>query len=220
MKTQSLVDTLMSLPIFEAAWVLWFLIFLSVISVALILERIFFYFTHRVDLIQVRKSLVQSLEARDFAEAARQLQKFDSIETNVVLFALREHHKGIDSVEELLQGATSREKLRYDKMLAFLGTIGSSAPFIGLFGTVLGIIKAFADLAGNLSEASTVVMAGISEALVATAVGLLVAIPAVVAHNFFRTYVKTRVSGTEFLSRTLLSELKSEVQSPNLVKEG
>ena len=78
-----------------------------------------------------------------------------------------------------------QERLRYERGLAFLGTLGNNAPFVGLFGTVLGIIRAFHDLAGNSLQGSQAVMAGIAEALVATAVGLLVALPAVATYNAF-----------------------------------
>ena len=93
--------------------------------------------------------------------------------------------------------------------MSFLATIASNAPFIGLFGTVLGIIRSFKDLSGNISEASSAVMAGIAEALIATAVGLLVAIPAVVAFNYFKGKVKRAMNNTHLLSKVLLSHLKT-----------
>ncbi len=210
MNNKGLVETLMGLPLFEAEWVLWLLIVLSLVSVALMIERVIFYFGHRVDVGEVRARLATMLEKGDYESAAKYLQGIDSMETNVVLFGLKEHAKGPESVEDLMAGALSREKLRYERMLTFMGTIGSNAPFIGLFGTVLGIIKAFADLAGNIAEASSAVMGGISEALIATAVGLIVAIPAVIAHNAFRARVKTSVASTDLLARTLLAQLKSE----------
>jgi biopolymer transport protein ExbB len=80
-------------------------------------------------------------------------------------------------------------RVHLERNLTFLASVGSNAPFIGLFGTVLGIIRAFADLAGNLDGGADVVMAGISEALVATAVGIFVAVPAVVAYNAFQRQV-------------------------------
>jgi biopolymer transport protein ExbB len=97
-----------------------------------------------------------------------------------------------------------------ERGLSFLATVGSNAPFIGLFGTVLGIIQAFHDLAANTSEASEAVMAGISEALVATAVGLLVAIPAVVLYNFFTRWVKGRLARSESLADLVMSQLESD----------
>jgi biopolymer transport protein ExbB len=83
--------------------------------------------------------------------------------------------------------------------------LGNNAPFIGLFGTVIGIIQAFHNLAANPAGGPAVVMAGISEALVATAVGLVVAIPAVVAYNGFLRVVKRRVANAEAVKRIILT---------------
>src|SRR6202011_1342010 len=115
-----------------------------------------------------------------------------------------------DSVEDLLSGAETKERQRYSKRLSILATVGSNAPFIGLFGTVLGIIKAFHDLAGNMSGVGNTVMLGISEALVATAVGLVVAIPAVVAYNALMSTVKELSANAALLAKTLLAQLKAE----------
>ncbi len=209
-RTQGLVGALLGLPIFEAEWVLWLLIGLSVVSVAIMVERFLFYRRHAVDSDAIRLELNRLLDCGDFHAAAEYLARFDSLETNIVLFGLREYEKGPDSVEDLLQGAETKERLRYGRRLNFLATVGSNAPFIGLFGTVLGIIRAFHDLSANMADASGSVMAGISEALIATAVGLLVAIPAVVAYNAFMGQVKEIAGNAELLSRTLLSQLKSE----------
>jgi len=86
-----------------------------------------------------------------------------------------------------------------------LGTLGNNAPFIGLFGTVLGIIKAFADLSRNQGGGAATVMSGISAALVATAVGLMVAIPAVVAFNFFQTRVRRTLGRVDAVAHLILS---------------
>ena len=101
------------------------------------------------------------------------------------------------------------DRVHYERGLAFLGTLGSNAPFVGLFGTVLGIVRAFHDLSTSAAMGSQAVMAGIAEALVATAVGLLVAIPAVVAYNVFKGMVKDAVTNTDGLTRVLMAELKS-----------
>ncbi len=89
------------------------------------------------------------------------------------------------------------------------------APFVGLFGTVLGIIKAFHDLAmmGGSSGGATAVMAGISEALVATAIGLLVAIPAVIAYNYFNKKVREFAAKAETIERMILAHLRSTPSS-------
>jgi biopolymer transport protein ExbB len=103
--------------------------------------------------------------------------------------------------------------------LAFLGTLGNNAPFIGLFGTVLGIIKAFHDLAGNQAGGVAVVMAGISEALVATAVGLLVAIPAVVGFNTFNRRVRKAIANVDSLAHVVLAQLKGVDEEPAAGKD-
>ena len=207
--SEGLVGTLTSLPIFHAEWVLWLLIVLSFMSIGVMLERAIFYRRHAIDVDVLRRGLSENLASGDFEAAAKMLEAHDTLETNVVLFGLRDYARGADAVEDLISGATVKEKERYDQRLSFLATIASNAPFIGLFGTVLGIIRSFKDLSGNISEASSAVMAGIAEALIATAVGLLVAIPAVVAFNYFKGKVKRAMNNTHLLSKVLLSHLKT-----------
>ena len=102
------------------------------------------------------------------------------------------------------------ERLRHEKRLAFLGTLGNNAPFVGLFGTVLGIIRAFHDLAANTGAGTQAVMSGIAEALVATGVGLLVALPAVATYNAFIRRVETLMSESEATAHTILAHLKTD----------
>ncbi|MEO1334279.1 MAG: hypothetical protein AAFV29_01490, partial [Myxococcota bacterium] len=111
-EAKGLVGTLVGLPIFEAEWVLWLLILLSLISVAVMVERAVFYRRHAVNGDEIRLQLAKLLDAGDYAGAAEFLQKYDSLETNVVLFGLREYRKGPDAVEDLLTGAESKERMR------------------------------------------------------------------------------------------------------------
>jgi biopolymer transport protein ExbB/TolQ len=207
--TNSLVQTILGLPIFHSEWVLYLLIALSVISIGVIVERWRFYRSHRVDIDALGAAFVQSLDKGDIEAAAGLLRRHDSLETNVALAGLRAYDRGPESVEDLIAGALGREKARYEKRLGFLATLASNAPYVGLFGTVLGIMRAFRDLSTNMAEASGAVMAGIAEALLATAIGLLVAIPAVIAFNAFRSKVKAATTGGETLARLLLSNLKA-----------
>lgn len=203
------VQTLLGLPIFESEWVLYLLIILSIASIAVMIERFAFYQRRKVNADDLRKQLSDNLAKGDYAAAASLMQKQDSLETNVVLVGLQTAQKGPESVEEMLAGALGREKARYEKRLSFLATLASNAPYIGLFGTVLGIVRSFRDLSANMADASNSVMAGIAEALIATAVGLLVAIPAVVAYNVFKGRVKSAVTDCQMLSRILLAQLKA-----------
>ena len=206
---EGLVQKLLSLPVFRSEWVLWLLLGLSLLSVAVMVERWIFYRRRKVDFESLREEFTKDLDKGDFEAAAKLLGKTDSLETNVVLAGLRGYSKGPESVEDLLPGAMSREKSLYERRLPILATLASNSPYIGLFGTVLGIVRAFKDLSKDIASASSGVMAGIAEALVATAIGLLVAIPAVVAYNVFKGMVKDAVTNTESLSRILLAELKA-----------
>jgi biopolymer transport protein ExbB/TolQ len=208
-ESSSLVSVLLSLPIFQAEWVLWVLIALSFVSVAIMAERFVFYRKHAINASTVRATLSDLLAAGNLKGAADYLASFDSLETNTVLFGLRDYARGPEAVEDLLAAAARKERARYELRLNFLATIASNAPFVGLFGTVLGIIRAFKDLSGNIAEASSAVMGGIAEALVATAVGLLVAIPAVVAFNLLKAKVKHIADDANLLAATLLASLKS-----------
>jgi biopolymer transport protein ExbB/TolQ len=205
----SLVHILLGLPVFRSEWVLYLLIALSLISVGVMLERWIFYRRRTIDVDAIRDALSLSLERGDLEAAARMLAKHDALEANVVLVGIRAYHKGPEAVEDLMAGALGRERGRYERRLSFLATLASNAPYIGLFGTVLGIVRSFRDLAANMADASSAVMAGIAEALVATAVGLLVAIPAVIAFNVFKGRVKQAVTDCQLLARLLLAQLKA-----------
>jgi len=181
----------LSLALGGAGWVLWLLIALSVISLAISLERLWYFRTHRVQ----KATLLADMQALLRERASVDGEGLAPPRADVAAAA---------------EGAKAREKLRLERNLAFLATLGSNAPFVGLFGTVLGIIKAFHDLAGSQAGGPSVVMAGISEALVATAVGLMVAIPAVAAFNYFNRRVKTFMCKVDWAAHLATAELKSE----------
>jgi biopolymer transport protein ExbB/TolQ len=206
---EGLVQRLLSLPVFRSEWVLWLLLGLSLLSVAVMVERWFFYRRHKVDFEAVKDEFAKALDKGDFDAAAKLLAKHDSMETNVTLAGLRGYEKGPESVEELIAGAMGRGKADYERRLSILATLASNCPFIGLFGTVLGIVRSFKEMSKDIANASSGVMAGIAEALIATAVGLLVAIPAVVAYNVFKGMVKDATTNTDSLTRVLMAELKS-----------
>jgi biopolymer transport protein ExbB len=131
----------------------------------------------------------------------------------VLLAGIAEADGGRAAAEQAMTGELALQRQRLERRLAYLGTLGNNAPFVGLFGTVIGIIESFERLGqaakspGAAETASASVMSGIAEALVATAIGLAVAIPAVVAFNYFQRLIKARVAGTEALSAVLLAHL-------------
>ena len=190
-----------------AEWVMYALLALSVASVAVILERALFFRRHGRSHADV---LGELLAAGSLEDARALVEGEEGLEAEVVRAAIHAAPYGSASVAELVASTIRRERPAYERGLGFLGTLGSNAPFLGLFGTVVGIIKAFADLGiGTAKGAGAApVMAGLSEALVATAVGIFVAIPAVVAFNAFNRKLKATVTRAESLAHALASHLQ------------
>jgi biopolymer transport protein ExbB len=205
-----MIEIFLKIALFGDVWVLYLLLAASVLSLAVMVDRWWAFSTQRGDLSALLDGLAGKLEAHDVKGAAELAGASQRVEARVALEGLRNFSKGPASVEEVMTSRWLRERLKLDKRLIVLSTLGNNAPFIGLFGTVLGIIKAFNDLAASGQSGVAVVMAGISSALVATAFGILVAIPAVVANNYFVSRLKQMQANTESLSRVLLAYLKSE----------
>jgi biopolymer transport protein ExbB len=193
----------------DAEWVLYLLAALSVVSLAVVLERTVYFTTRRLPnsddlLLQLAKGELDKVKAH--------VANANGMEAAVLREGLAWAEKGPDSVEEVINATLARERPRYERFLSVLGTLGANTPFIGLFGTVLGIIKAFKDLGvsgAKGAEVQSTVMAGISEALVATAVGLAVAIPAVIFYNVLMRVVKTTAARSTALGHALVGHLRA-----------
>ncbi|HEX3905171.1 MAG TPA: MotA/TolQ/ExbB proton channel family protein [Polyangia bacterium] len=191
-----------------SSWILYLLLGLSLAAVTIMLDRIWFYLQERPPKERLAAA-VAALGKGGAAAALAKLTDARSMEAAVARACLSHADDGVAAVEERKAGAIERERARYERRLAFLGTLGNNAPFIGLFGTVLGIIRAFHDLAGNSLQGTQAVMSGIAEALVATGVGLLVALPAVAAYNIFTRQVERAASASEVLAHEILALLKA-----------
>ncbi len=194
-----------------AEWVMWLLILLGVVALFVGIERTLFFRSSRVDVKRLVSAVRSALAVGDRRRAAELARMHQGFEGRVLMQGLEALDRGPVAVEEIVKSAIIVERLSYDRYLGFLGTLGNNAPFIGLFGTVLGIVGAFGKLsgAGQGSDRANAMMGSISEALVATAIGLLVAIPAVVAFNQFKTLIKERISCSEALLHELLAHLAS-----------
>jgi len=206
-----LSQRLLSFSLIGAEWVLWLIIALSLVSLAIIGDRLVLYLRTRERLLELEPLLVRALGRGDLA-AARQLVARDTLVRNVLRSGFDAIDDGVrepEVVEQMMLAALARERVRYDARLTALATIGNNAPFVGLFGTVLGIVMAFNQLGkAGAASANSYVMAAIGEALVATAAGILVAIPAVAAYNFAKAHVAGRVKQLEALMRTVLASLR------------
>jgi biopolymer transport protein ExbB len=195
-----------------ASPILYLMIALSVISVAIMLERAWFFATIRENVERLARLLSDRLDQNDVGGAYETVAASRSAEAAVVAAGLRQLNRGPEAAEEAMASATALQRLRLERRLAFLGTLGNNAPFVGLLGTVIGIVQAFDSLqsAGTGSAgAGADVMGAIAEALVATAIGLAVAIPAVAAFNYFQRRIKSTLGNAEALRHIVLSYLKA-----------
>lgn len=171
-------------------WVLWLLVGLSVATAAVLTERWLHYRTVARHERAFLRAMHRAWDADDGDNAHDRLLELcrarRSPSARMVMKMLEASDRGPDAMKAMLQATRSAEHSLLDRNLGFLGTVGANAPFVGLFGTVIEILRVFHLLGeSEVGEGARVqsIMSGISEALIATAVGLLVAIPAVVAFN-------------------------------------
>ena len=205
-----IADHILAFTLLGSEWVLWLLVLLSILSVAVMVERGIAMSGRWVEFEGAGEKLQDTVAKGDLKAARELLGDPKSPEVRVALVGLEQLPRGITPAVEAMASARSRERLALEKHLGILGTLGNNAPFIGLFGTVLGIIKAFHDLSRNQGGGAAVVMAGIAEALVATAVGLLVALPAVVAFNIFQGRIRRTMGRVDAIAHMILSRGRDE----------
>lgn len=158
---------------------------LSLLSIAVILERARAFSRFKKGLHEFTDTLYRTVREDGLTVAARLCSTQSSTLARVFLAGYGKKGRRRDEILSAMELAGRQEITALERFLGFLGTIGSTAPFIGLFGTVLGIIRAFSDLSAAQGASPAAVADGIAEALVATAAGLFVAIPAVVAYNYY-----------------------------------
>jgi biopolymer transport protein ExbB/TolQ len=200
-----IVDRLLRVALLGSSWVLYLLFALSVVSIAAMLERWLFFRRFRADVDALNHRLTERLASDDFGGALAILLDSPALEARIVARAANWAHGGAAAFSDALDSETQRARKELERGLTFIGTLGNNAPFIGLFGTVLGVIEAFHHLgdAGRNQAAMGSVMGGIAEALIATGVGLFVAIPAVVGYNVAQKKIADIESGAASLGKLI-----------------
>lgn len=181
----NIVESLLKVALLGSEWVMYLLLVLSVVSFAAMFERWLYFRKHGQVSSVLRDKVGSALQADNIDEVQRVLAIEKSVTAKVVLAALRFRSGGGEAIADAADSELARQRTELERGLNVLGTLGNNSPFIGLFGTVIGVIIAFQQLGaqGNKAAAMGNVMSGIAEALIATGVGIFVAIPAVVAYN-------------------------------------
>jgi biopolymer transport protein ExbB len=198
-----IIERLLAISHYGSRWVLWLLIALSIAALAVVIERAVLFFSSRDDTVRLRLELRRLLRDNDLELARRRLEESPSFEARVAVAGL--DADGVASAEERMQGESELCRLSMEKNLALLGTLGNNAPFIGLLGTVIGIVRSFRELQSSSGQVSAGLMSEIGEALVSTAIGLLVALPAVAAFNLFQRVIRARMGRANVLAHEILA---------------
>ena len=202
-----------------ASWVLWLLIGLSIVGFGIMLERLLFFVLTRQNSDTLKVLIERAFSDKSSLAVRRKLDEMASIEARILSAGFAATLP--EEAEQRMAAETALQRIRAEKNLAFLGTLGNNAPFVGLLGTVIGIMGAFAQLDAASGQLTSGLMAEIGEALVATAVGLVVALPAVAAYNFFQRVISVRLSQGDALGRYLIATLLSQTdQAPKSERRG
>jgi biopolymer transport protein ExbB len=202
-------ERLTAFAMLGAGWVMYLLVALSILGLTIILDRTYYFIVTREDIVALKQKLLASLKVGDVDAARAAMRASRSAEAAIVLAGLDAVDDGAHSAEERMAGEATLKKLEMERNLAFLGTVGNNAPFVGLAGTVIGIVRSFHELESSGGQVSAGLMAQIGEALVATLIGLLVALPAVAFFNTFQRLIKGRVVRGEAMGKDVLAYLKS-----------
>ncbi len=210
MNTQQLVERLQRVAAGGGGWVLWLMLSLSVISLAIMAERVIFFVRKRDNIDALTAKVLKALRANDMDGVRKALAASNSVEASVIGASVEWLDRGPDAFREVVEAEMTKHRRELERGSTFLGTVGNNAPFIGLAGTVLGVIQAFQQLGNQSRESMANVMVGIAEALIATGVGLFVALPAVVAYNLVNKAVGDVESNVGFMTKYLLAHLHSE----------
>ncbi|MHB8172988.1 MAG: MotA/TolQ/ExbB proton channel family protein [Nitrospirota bacterium] len=181
----------------KGGWTMIVLAGFSILSVAVMLERGWVFHKAEKGKSEFLSRLKKVLRSGNISEAVELCESSTTSIASIVRAGLVSFHHGEEAMGESMEKAAMKETLHLEKNLGIIGTTGSVTPFVGLFGTVIGIIRAFHDLSLSSGGGPMVVANGIAEALVATASGLFVAVPAVIMFNYYTHRVNRMVSEME-----------------------
>lgn len=203
----NMTNFLVNLAVLGGDWILILLLLLSCISLAFIIERYIIYSRWERETQKLWQAFNKCLCDRRLEDVQKNSVNLQTPLKTLVNVAMEVLPFGAKKMEGALEAEKILIRLALDKRLAFLGTLGSNAPFIGLFGTVMGIVHAFRVL-GTTGHGGAQIMAAIAEALVATALGLFVAIPCTIFYNYFKKKEANLMAYADAMTHLILKEVQ------------
>ena len=192
-------------------FIMYFLIFCSILSITVIIERLVYYWKKSRMEREVFMELIHpELEKGDVQKVLMLCKGMQTPFSAVIYAGLSNRDKSEKEIANAMEREMIKEVHLLERYTDIAGTLGSTAVYIGLLGTVWGIIRAFEDIARTGSGGINVVIRGISEALVCTAGGLIVAVPAVIAYNYFVKRINSFVTDMELSSSEMMDLLRKK----------
>jgi biopolymer transport protein ExbB len=169
---------------------MWILLVMSIVAVAIVIERLLFFASQHSDSKGLLKAIGAKIAADDLEGAVKICRQNKGMLPKILEFGLQRGEKNRADITDALSIALMENLNTLERNLGVIGTIAVIAPFVGLFGTVLGVMRTFQDIALKGNSTPAVVSAGVAEALITTAAGLFVAVTAVIFFNYFKTRIK------------------------------
>ena len=212
-----------------ATIVVYILAFMSFVSLGIAVERFIVFLRSRQESARLVTEIGPLLEARDFegATAKAKMEKVGYLgrvlRAGLIAFNSKRHeHEDVayESVTRALERQTQREQHTMKRGLTTLASVSSLSPFVGLMGTTVGIVNSFTDMAAKGSGGLAVVSAGVAEALVTTALGLIVAIPALALYNYLQGWVDARAVDMAETANEFLDLVSSELKAEAMKQQG
>jgi biopolymer transport protein ExbB/TolQ len=190
---------------------MYILLFCSLISVTILLERLLYYRRlSKAERPEFMMKIKRALKSGNLERAMEICRDTVAPFSNVVFSGLELHDRHGKEISNAMEREITIETTRLERYVSIIATIGNTAVYIGLFGTVLGIIRAFHDIAAAGAGGMAIVIGGVAEALVCTATGLFVAIPAVIAYNYFTKRVEHFINDMELCASELIDLIGGE----------
>jgi biopolymer transport protein ExbB len=199
------------LDIFRESYTMQILLLVSILALGFVLERVVFYLRKKTDTDTLLKRFFTFVEAGKWIDAKTLLEEKDEPVRRVLRVGMENRDLPEEVLLDLMEAEIIKEKKNLTRSLTPLATLAAIAPLLGLYGTVVGLIRAFNDIAITGSGGPEVVGRGIAEALLTTAFGLIIAVPVLVFYNLFSKKAQDVVSLLEVSVREFLVRIKSRV---------
>ena len=197
------------IQVFINSFAMWMLLLISVIGLTYAIERILYFLRNRKDIREFCQRIKKMIRDNRFSEIIPGVcRREPSPVARMVETGLAEPDRDTSIIYELMTNVINIEKVHMENNVGVIGTVSHISPLVGLLGTVTGIIKSFQSIAGSAQGGGEVVARGVAEALITTATGICIAVPAVILYNYFVRKISVNIQALSIARDEIITELK------------